>query len=278
MSKTTELIAHVDRCGGAAVVTSLFAEGFTRHEVRAALATGALERPRRGWVVTGGADSALRRAVAVGGRITCVSAAERLGLWVREHDELHLSVAANASRFDRDGLRVHWGAAPMPTAADAVLDPIVNVLFHVAACLVRWEALAIWESALRRGLVDEAVLARIEWGAVAAREMAARAGYLSDSGIETRFIELMRRLAVDVQQQVWLDGHPVDGLIGRRLVVQIDGFAHHQAGDRRRDLAADARLALRGYTVLRFDYYQLLFQADQVIDTVAMAMAQGLHR
>jgi very-short-patch-repair endonuclease len=57
------------------------------------------------------------------------------------------------------------------------------------------------------------------------------------------------------------------------------GFAHHSsAADRRRDLEADARLALRGYTVLRFDYFQVFFQWDYVVETVLMAVAQGLHR
>ncbi|MFJ6654036.1 DUF559 domain-containing protein [Microbacterium sp. NPDC091313] len=61
------------------------------------------------------------------------------------------------------------------------------------------------------------------------------------------------------------------------LAIQIDGFAHHRAADRRRDIAADARLALLGYTVLRFDYRQILFEPDAVRATVVAAMAQGLH-
>lgn len=81
-----------------------------------------------------------------------------------------------------------------------------------------------------------------------------------------------------MRQQVWVDGHPLDGLIGDRLAVQIDGFAFHQARDRRRDLRADARLALRGFTVLRFDYAHVLFDADIVRETVLLAIAQGLHR
>lgn len=82
-----------------------------------------------------------------------------------------------------------------------------------------------------------------------------------------------------VRQQVWIDGHPVDGLVGTSLVVQIDGFAHHgTAADRRRDIAADARLTVRGYVVLRFDYRQILFDWDRVVDTVVTAMSQGAHR
>jgi hypothetical protein len=66
-----------------------------------------------------------------------------------------------------------------------------------------------------------------------------------------------------------IDGHPVDGLIGEHLVVQIDGFSHHRAEQRRRDLRAGARLVLRGYTVLRFDYVQVLLAPDEVIGTIS---------
>lgn len=88
---------------------------------------------------------------------------------------------------------------------------------------------------------------------------------LSDSGLESYFIELMRAIGVRVRQQVRIDGHPVDALIDDRLVVQLDGFAFHSsAADRRQDIAADVRLRLLGYTVLRFDYQQVLFQPELV--------------
>lgn len=107
---------------------------------------------------------------------------------------------------------------------------------------------------------------------------AVAAGSLSDSGVETAFAFLMRSSGVGLRQQVWVDGHPLDGLIGERLAIQLDGFAHHQGRQRRRDLRADARLALRGFTVLRFDYQQVLFDAAYVRETVLLAIAQGLHR
>ena len=159
------------------------------------------------------------------------------------------------------------------------LDPIVNVLFQVARCLHEAEALAVWESALKKRLVDAAVLDAVRWRSSRASQLAGFAGILSDSGVETRFVVLMRDAGIGMRQQVWIDGHPVDGLIGELLVVQLDGFEHHSSPrDRRRDLEADARLRLRGYTVFRFDYYQTLFRPQYVVDTVLMAMAQGLHR
>lgn len=41
------------------------------------------------------------------------------------------------------------------------------------------------------------------------------------------FLVLMAEIGVTVRQQVMIDGHRVDGLIGDRLVIQLDVFAHH---------------------------------------------------
>ena len=158
-------------------------------------------------------------------------------------------------------------------------EPTLNVLFQVARCLPTTDALAIWESAVRRGAVDLDVLERVTWRSSAAARIAGLVGDRSDSGPETAFVSLMRRIGIAVRQQVWIDGHPLDGLIGDRLGIQIDGFAHHSAPkDRRRDIRADARLALRGYTILRFDAHQVVHDAPHVEQTVQLAMAQGLHR
>ncbi|PRB19117.1 DUF559 domain-containing protein [Microbacterium sp. MYb62] len=135
------------------------------------------------------------------------------------------------------------------------------------------------EHSVRRDAVDIDVLERVQWRSRAADDLAARVGDRSDSGPETAFIALMHGIGVAVRQQVWVDGHPLDALIGERLGIQIDGFAHHGAAkDRRRDIRADARLALRGYTILRFDVQQVLYDARYVEQMVQGAIAQGLHR
>ncbi|MGX1932427.1 DUF559 domain-containing protein [Microbacterium resistens] len=139
--------------------------------------------------------------------------------------------------------------------------------------------MAIWESAIRRDRVDVDVLERVRWRTRAATDLAGLVGSRSDSGPESSFVALMRKVGVAVRQQVWIDGHPLDGLIGERLGIQVDGFAHHStARERRRDIRADARLALRGYTVLRFDPHQVQHRGHEVQATVLTAIAQGLHR
>lgn len=255
------------------------AAGWPAGLVATAVRSGICRRVRRSWLVAPDCDARREAAVAVGGRVTCVSAAALLGLWTPTYSGIHVAVPGNACRLDAEGLVLHWGSGPAPVARNAVDDHVVNVLFHTARCLGRREALPIWESALRTGRVDRPRLERVGWRNAEARELARAASVLSDAGGETVFVHGMRGEGVAVQQQVWIDGHPVDGLIGDRLVVQIDGFAHHStAADRRRDMRADARLALLGYTVLRFDYQQILFDWPYVRDTVVHAMAQGLHR
>lgn len=264
--------------GAVAHSTHLHAAGFSRYTIAALVAAGAVRRVRRSWLLLPECDPRRVAAVGLGGRVTCLSGAELLGLWTPPHEDAHVAVARNSTAREVDGIRIHWADGPASFARHTVDDPLLNVLHHVARCRPEREALAVWESAVRTRQIALPVLARIPWHGKGAQGILARLSALSDSGLETEFIVLMREIGVTVRQQVWIDGHPVDGLIGERLVVQLDGFAHHSSvADRRRDIEADARLALRGYTVLRFDYQQVMFQPEFVTETVRTALAQGLH-
>ncbi|WP_223625500.1 DUF559 domain-containing protein [Microbacterium sp. EST19A] len=277
MQKTT-VEDWVRQSGGAVHVSQLRTAGFTEHRVRCAVQAGLLRRVRRSWLVTVDCDRRRVLAASVGGRATCASAAGLLGLWDVETDAVHVALPHTASRFDAAGIRIHRGRGPVPVHPRSAEEPVLNVLFHVARCLPAPDALAVWESAVQRDVVDLDELERVNWRSTAAAQIASLVGTRSDSGPETVFVERMRAIGVAVRQQVWIDGHPLDGLIGDRLGVQIDGYAHHSAAkDRRRDLRADARLVLRGYTILRFDYHQLMRDRTHVEHTVRTAMAQGLH-
>jgi very-short-patch-repair endonuclease len=280
--RRAELIAWIRARHGIAHSSDIRAAGFTVHDIAGAVSAGMLSRVRRSWLVTSECDSRRVAAATVGGRATCVSAAAIHGFWLpdsAQDEKTHIAVAGTASRINSDVVRIHWGHGPAPTGRNQTEEPILNVLFHLARCLPRRDALTVWESAVRKKAVTPDVLARVAWRSSEATALAGVASGLSDSGLESIFIDGLRVVGVSVAQQVWIDEHPVDGLIGSSLVTQLDGFAHHSsAADRRRDLEADARLVVRGYVVLRFDYYQVLFQWDQVRDTILTAMAQGAHR
>lgn len=284
-ARRRELLSWLGMRNGVAHSSDLRAAGFTIYEIARAVEAGVLQRIRRSWLAAADCDARRLAAAAVSGRVTCVSAAAMRGLWVPASSisgpdqKVHVAVASTAGRIASDRVHLHWGSGPTPTGRNTTEDPVLNVLFHVAHCLPMPDAVAVWESAIRKEAVDAEVLGFVAWRSTQAAEIASVASALSDSGLESLFVDGLRRAGVRVRQQVWIDGHPVDGLIGRSLVTQIDGFAHHSsAADRRRDLTADARLVTRGFVVLRFDYVQLLFQWNEVLQTIQTAIAQGAHR
>lgn len=272
------LEAWLSRHDGIAHTSDIYAAGFSRHAISRAIDNGRMLRVRRSWIALRECEADLLSAVGAGGRMTCVSAARRLGLWVPDHTSVHISARPEGSHFDNKVFSVHWSQGPAPARRRAPVEPLINVLDHAARCQQADAALAIWESALNKQLISPQELQKVRWKSRRSTRIAMVASQLSDSGLETEFVTLMHAIGVDVRQQVWLDGHPVDALIGERLVVQLDGFAHHSdAVARRRDIEADARLRLRGYTVLRFDYFQVFFRPEFVQETIRTAVAQLLH-
>lgn len=252
--------------------------GFTRHALRAAIETRSIERIRRSWLATSSAPITLRRAAAIGGRLACVSAAQHHGLWTLDDDRLHLAVAANASRFEAGNALVHWSSGPVRPHRYELVEPVVDALAHIADCRPFDHALATWESAVRAGRTTAAYLERLPLHRAAAQKVRAACGMLSDSGIESIPVARLARIGIVVRQQVVIDGHRVDGLIGDRLVYQIDGYSFHRTAEqRRKDIAEDRRLVLMGYTVLRFDYQQVIFEWPVVEAELRGAIAIGLH-
>ena len=262
--------------GGVASATRLQREGHTRHYLAHAVAGGALIRVCRDRVALPGADAELVAAAKHGVALTCVSQARRLGLFVVSEDRCHVAAHPGARGGKPAGFAVHWAKPIVPREPGALVDPVENVLALVAVCQPHDAALVVWESALRRGLVDRQTLARLRLPA-SARALLEKATPFSDSGLETIFAVRLHWLGLRILPQVWIDGHRVDFLIGERLVVQIDG-GHHVGAQRTSDIAHDARLMLMGYHVLRFSYPQIMADWPAVQDVIARAVAQGLHR
>ncbi|MFJ4252299.1 endonuclease domain-containing protein [Microbacterium sp. NPDC090003] len=164
----------------------------------------------------------------------------------------------------------------MPRHPDALADPIENVLALVADCEPYEQALATWDSALNRGLVERAALERLPLKAVA-RRLLEDAWPFADAGLETYLRPRLRWLRLPLYFQIWLAGHRVDALIGQRLVLQIDG-ATHVGAQRDEDIRHDAVLKLLGYHVIRVGYRQIMDHWHVVQDQIMRAVAQGLHR
>lgn len=275
-SKIARAVGAVRRAGGVARTPRLHADGHSAYVIERAVAQGPLVRVRRGWVALPDADGDLVDAARTGVVLTCVTQARRLGLWVLAETTSHVGAAAHAGGVRVAGRHVHWAEPIVPRHPDALVDPIENVLALVAACQPRDAALAIWESALRQGLVSIEALRRLDLGP-AGRALSTAATPWSDSGLESFVVPRLRWLDLPIVPQAWIAGHRVDFLIGDRLVLQIDG-GHHVGAQRDSDIAHDADLMLLGCHVVRVGYLTVVERWHEVQHLIMRAVAQGLHR
>jgi very-short-patch-repair endonuclease len=253
--------------------------GFTPERVRAAIRAGAVRRIRARWIALPSAPVDLTAAATASARLTCLSLARRRGWWVPDGaaSQLHLHVGTNAHKHD-DEATLHWAAPLVDRGARTLTASVEDALAHIAQCFNTEDALSIWDSAVRVESLDLESLRAVRWPSIASRELAVTVNGKSDSGIETLFVVRLSSWGVPLRQQVVLAGHSVDVVIGSHLVVQIDGFAHHSSSaERSRDVAHDAELRLRGYTVFRFTYAQIVHDWAKVEATIAAAIARGLH-
>ncbi|MBF4561547.1 DUF559 domain-containing protein [Microbacterium sp. VKM Ac-2870] len=284
-ARTVGIRELVEAGGGIVHRRVVLDAGIRPTTLRAAIAAGEVRRVRRFWVATDAAPAVLVHAAQVSARVACVSAARHRGWWMPPEipTRPHLHVPAHAQRprpdeRDGDGVVVHWDTPLVPSHPHVLVESVPDALAHLARCLPHEDALVVWESAVRRERLDPDVLRRYRWRTPDARRLAAEVTGLSDSGLETLFVSRIRGIGLEVRQQVLLLGHHVDGLVGERLVTQLDGFAFHSsAADRGRDLSHDRELTARGYTVLRFSYAEVVHQWPRVEAAILRAVAQGLH-
>lgn len=277
-----DLTAWIDERGGIVHRQTLLDAGVSPRALRTEIANGAAARVRRYWVATPAAPPVLVIAAAHTAQISCITAARHFGWWIPPDADarIHLRVPPHAQTplsEDRE-IVTHWSRALVPTSRTALVASIYDALEHVAECLPREHALVIWESGIRALRLSAEEIRRVAWRTPRARELAAIITGLMDSGLETNFATRLAPWGLAIRAQVVIAGHAVDALVGDRLVVRIDGFAHHSSSaDRTRDLAHDRELIARGYTVLRFSYVEVVYRWDQVERAIARAIAQGCH-
>ncbi|WP_157525276.1 endonuclease domain-containing protein [Microbacterium yannicii] len=226
--------------------------GFPVAVRRAAVASGVVRRIKRDWLASDTAPTDLLTAAENSGRLTCVSAARRRGWWMPEDapDDTHIRLDPHASS-PTSAVTTHWTQSIAPAPSFGLLDSVEDTLAHVALCLPPERAQIVWNSALKVEKLTPAGIRRVQWRSRPARDCAERASDQSDSGLETTLVVRLSGWGLPLRQQAEIFGRPVDLLIGERLVVQIDGFAHHStSAQRSKDVAFDAELTLNGYTVL----------------------------
>ncbi|MGO2141351.1 MAG: DUF559 domain-containing protein [Leucobacter sp.] len=263
--------------GGIIRSSELIARGVTRYRVQQEVAAGRLIRFKKGWLAAPTADPQLIAAASAGLTLSCVTQAQRLGLWVRKSpDTGHFSVPRPGSERRPPDSVLHYHAPIVPRGRFALVDEIENVLALVAQCEPFEDAVATWDSALNKKLVDRAGLEHLPLPAASKRVLEATDPF-ADSGLESYVRVRLSWLRLPIVSQAWLVGRRVDFLIGSRLVVQIDG-GHHVGPQRTDDIEHDAQLKLRGYTVIRVSYTQIMHSWPETQALIMRAVAAGLHQ
>lgn len=258
----------------------LFAEGHTRGTIRAALRRGELLHVRRDRYLATATHELVVQAVRVGGRLTCLSLLESLGIFVLRNDRLHVEVARGASRLraphDRKlrisalhshGVKLHWTVRAERPGSTCVVD-LIDALAHAVRCQPPRAAVATLDSALYNKLIEPEDLAAV-FERLPARYHVLRTlvDGQAESGTETLIRLIARQLGCDVRLQVSFDGiGRVDLVLDGWLVVECDSKAFHsdweqQLKDRRRDVA----LAALGYCTLRLTAADILYNSDTVL-------------
>jgi very-short-patch-repair endonuclease len=259
--------------------------GATDHQIRRWLKAGALIALGRSMLAMPQASPDLVRAVSLGGRLACISAAKYRGIWTMEDGCFHVALRANHSHFTDDGAvpppRVHWDSRPLdPLSSLPALESIRAMLAHVAACQPLDLAVAVFDSTVRKGMIsleELQQLASVRRGRFA--RVVSFASTQADSGLESATRVRLALAGIQCRDQVKIDGHRVDLLIGDRLIIQLDGKQHlKDPVELARDRAQDRRLKLMGYTVLRYGYAEVFFDWPTTFSEIAGHVARGAHR
>ncbi|GAA1819697.1 DUF559 domain-containing protein [Agromyces neolithicus] len=240
-----------------------------------------------------------KRALRVGGRVACASAAALLGLRVLNPSlVLHVEVGEHGSRFrrardgkgrifpttSRDHLEFHWSRAGSPQGA---LPDIVEVVAQAIDCLPPLDALCILDSAredlpwldVPPKLADAEFARLLDRLSQRGRDIASRSSTLSQAVGETVARERFREAGIVAEPQAALPGgYFADLLIGDRLIFECEGYSAH-GGDKafENDRARMAFLRACGYIVLNFSHKQVVDDWDSVLSTVQLVMRRGLH-
>lgn len=255
----------------------------------------------RGWVATPQADRDQVRAITAGGRVACISALARWGLWSADDRRLHIAMPPErrmaSGRSDLSGdtmsppafhplatvgserelaLRnrgravVHWSTPRFPHFAelDWIVPPAEAVLQALRCQRHIEHAVASADSALHAGVISD-----IEWGRVLEllpRHLA-RLGELvdprADSGLESRIRVRLELLGHKVDIQVSLDGvGRLDAIIDDLVVLELDGDAYHSTREQRQNDSHRMLVSLSRYGLptVRATYAQAIYEWDLV--------------
>jgi very-short-patch-repair endonuclease len=273
-----DVVEVLQKAGGSATyaqLRALVSVGAIRH----ALAEGQIKRIAKGMYALPLDLSPLTTARAYGGVLSHESAALHLGLDVVTIPlKPHVTVGRRRrKRETRLGCSLHWADVP---ELDGATTPVRTVL-DCARSLPFHEALAVADSALRKGLVTRDELLDV---AVAVRGRGRlrgiRVAEAADPRAASALESVLRGRVLDagcrgfIPQYVIADGEffaRVDlADPALRLVLEADSFAFHASRQAlRRDCRRYVNLAMRGWTLLRFSWEDVVLDEGWVAQALA---------
>lgn len=265
----------------------LLAVGCTPRALSWAVHAGRLIRVRRGWYALPTIGHDLERAVRIGGRLGCLSAAAELGLWVPHDSTTHVWLTRDASRLrdptdrflrlapiERDGCVLHWW--PCLEVPSPMCVGTMDALAQVVRCQPTAIAVAVIDSALHQRVISPTQLGSLF------RQLPGQYRWIrlvvdrkAESGLESIARLLIRGAGLIWASQVSYPGiGRVDLLVEGRVAVELDGRTWHDLEDAQaRDYAKDAALAALGIVVLRFSYAQVMYRPHEVLAAILGALA-----
>lgn len=241
--------------------------GYSSRQITDAVREGRMLRLRRDRYARCGLGREVAHAARIGGRLTCLSLLQLLGVFVLKVDAVHVHLERNRSRFrgNEGGSRIHWSVpSACPLAHVTLLSEAIR---HSVRCQDPRASLATLDSVLHHGLLTLSELEVVFRGlAPRYRVLLRLVDPLAGSGPETFMRVILRTLGLRFETQVDIDGvGRVDFVVEGWLIIECDSKAFHegwdkQVEDRNRDIAA-ARL---GYVTVRPLASDLLYRPEGV--------------
>lgn len=268
------LLTHL---GGTADRRALLV-GTTRKRLDKAVRQGDVVRVSRGRYALPAVPAAARAAVRLSGVASHVSAAG-LHSWevatVPDRPQVIVPRNRKVDRADQVRHEIRWRDATTGERERRVTDPYRTVL-DCARDLPLADALAVADSALRHRDVDqERLITMAHDSPPRGRRRAVKVAEAATPLAANPFESVLRAIAtevagLDLRPQVLIDDRGFRGTpdlvdVRRRLVLEADSYAFHSGRDAfDRDCERYNALVLRGWTVLRFPWPQVMLRPDCV--------------
>ena len=238
------------------------------------------------WYTTSKAPAELLPVLARGVRLTCVSAAERHGLWAPLHEGIHAYRPRGLSPVEPDGadaapeLFMHGTSLRRWPDIDPVAD-LPLALEHAARCLPVRDAAILYESAVhKKHLTLDQAHRLVEAMPRDLRVPLSRISASAESGTETAVRWWLEGRRVGVTPQVWIpDVGRVDLKVGRNWIIECDSRQFHYNEDQYHlDRARDLRLRVRGYIVTRLTWEQVFLDWASTEKQLLTVLRRREHR